>query len=240
MPKQFTAPTLYFLQEGHDNLRECLGVSFHAALQQNVSRLVIFTARGEGVRLALEHFCTLPEYSHIKIVAVTFPAGMSFTDKDKKPIDVRIADADLSFFQANGVPVVRAHLPFDPIAPFYKGRGELGQDLGTVAQVLNMFCGSMSLCVQAIAMACDAGHVDLGEHVISLTSDTAILAQATCTHRMIGEMVIREILCKPVVMSVVRREVADKLPTQLLLASPDVNKPAELPAPGTTPSSGKT
>jgi hypothetical protein len=231
MPKQFTASTLYFLQEGHDNLRECLGASFQAAIQQNITKLVIFTARGEGVRLALEQFSTLPEYSHIKIIAVTFPAGMVFTDKDKKSIDVRISDEDIAFFHAKGVPIVRAHLPFDPIAPFYKGRGELGQDLGTVAQVLNMFCGSMSLCVQAIAMACDAGHVGLAEHVIALTSDTSILAQATCTHRMIGEMVIREILCKPVVMSVLRREVAEKLPTQLQLSAPETDKPAELPAP---------
>jgi hypothetical protein len=71
----------------------------------------------------------------------------------------------------------------------------------------------------------------MAEHVISLTSDTAILAQATCTHRMIGEMVIREILCKPVVMSVLRREVAEKLPKQLQLSPPEVQKPAELPAP---------
>jgi hypothetical protein len=234
MAKQFTAQTLYFLQEGHDNLRECLSVSFQAAVQQNISKLIIFTARGEGVKLALEEFCTVLEYSHIKIVAVTFPAGMNFTDSKKQPIDVRITEADQSLFMAKGVPIVRAHLPFDPIAPFYKGRGDLGQDLGAVAQVLNMFCGSMSLCVQAIAMACDAGHVDLGEHVIALTSDTAILAQATCTHRMIGEMVIREILCKPVVMSVLRREVADKLPTQLVLPSVGP-KPAELPAPQAPP-----
>jgi hypothetical protein len=235
MQKQFSAPTVYFLQEGRENLRECLTVSFQAALQQNITKIVIFTARGEGVRLALEHFCTIPEYRHIRIIAVTFPAGIHFTDKDKKTIDVQIADVDLAFFQANNVPVVRAHLPFDPIAPFYKGRGDLGQDLGAVAQVLNMFCGSMSLCVQAIAMACDAGYVGLGEHVISVTSDTAILAQGTCTHRMIGEMVIREILCKPVVMSIVRREVADKLPKQLQLVTPIQDKPAELPSPGDIP-----
>jgi hypothetical protein len=236
MPKQFTAQTLYFLQEGHENLRECLGIAFQAAIQQNIAKIVIFTARGDGVKLALEHYSGTSEYRHIKIIAVTFPAGMLFTDKDNQQIDVRISDSDLLLFSEHGVPVVRAHLPFDSIAPFYKERGDLAQDLGAVAQVLNMFCGSMSLCVQAIAMACDAGHVGLSEHVISLTSDTAILAQATSTHRMIGEMVIREILCKPVVMSVVRREVADKLPQQLQLPSQTPDKPAALPEPGNTSS----
>jgi hypothetical protein len=64
-------------------------------------------------------------------------------------------------------------------------------------------------------MACDAGEVALGEHVIAATSDTAILAQATCTRQMLGQLVIREVLCKPAVLSIGRKEVAEKFPIQL-------------------------
>jgi hypothetical protein len=64
----------------------------------------------------------------------------------------------------------------------------------------------MSLCVQAIVLACDSGEVNIGEHVISMTSDTAILAQATSTRRMLGGLVIREILCKPVILTIGRKE----------------------------------
>jgi hypothetical protein len=217
MQKQFTAPTLYFLQEGRENLRECLKVAFQAAKQHNVSKIVIFTAVGEGVRIALDSFCSLPEYSKIKMVAVTFPAGKTFTNKSGENLSVSIAPEDAALFAQHGVPIVRAHLPFDPIAPYYRDRGVLGQDLTLVGEALNMFGVSMALCVQAVSLACDAGAVGLGEHVISLTSDTAILAQASSTRRMLGQLVIREVLCKPAVLSVSRREVADNVPTQLQL-----------------------
>ena len=216
-PKQFSAPTTYFLQEGRDNLRECLKSVFQTAKIQSITKLVIFTARGEGVRIALEEFCSLDEYKHVKIVAVTFPSGKKFTDASGNPISVAIDDDNVSIFKAKEVPIVRAHMPFDPIAPLNKQRGVLGQDLSLIGEALNMFGGGMGLCVQAIVMACDAGEVGLGEHVIAFSSDTAILAQATSTTRMLEELVIREVLCKPVVFSVGRNENAEKLPVQMEL-----------------------
>jgi len=64
----------------------------------------------------------------------------------------------------------------------------------------------MSLCVQAVTLACDAGYLEQGEHVISMTSDTAILAMATVTRKMLSELVVREILCKPVILTIGRKE----------------------------------
>lgn len=240
MPKQFTAPTVYFLQEGRENLRDCLTIAFHAAKQQNISKLVIFTARGEGVRLALESFCTQQEFSHIGLIAVRFPAGMIFTDKDGNVLDVEIPAGDLDLFRQHDVPIIRAHLPLDPIAAFHKQRGVLGQDLSLVGEALNMFCGSMSLCVEAITLACDAGHVGFGEHTIALTSDTAILAQASSTARMLSELRIREILCKPAVFTVTRNEVSEKLPAQMQLIPPEkrvlpgASGPIDVPPTATT------
>jgi hypothetical protein len=76
------------------------------------------------------------------------------------------------------------------------------------------------LCVQAITMACDAGEVEIGEHVIALTSDTAILAQASNTDRMLGELIVREVLCKAAVLTVSRKEHSEKVPGQLTLDMP--------------------
>jgi|SRR6266850_899422 len=215
MQTQFTAPTAYFLQEGRDNLRNCLQIAFASAKQQNVSKIVIFTAQGEGVRIALESFCSQPEYSHIKLVAVSFAKGKIFTDKKGERIEVKFSPEDLEFFKANNVPVVRGHLPFDPITPFFKSSGMLGQDLSLVSEALGIFGGSMALCVQAITMACDAGEVEIGEHVIALTSDTAILAQASNTDRMLGELIVREILCKAAVLTISRKEHSENMPGQL-------------------------
>ncbi len=229
MQTQFTAPTAYFLQEGRDNLRNCLQIAFASAKQQSVSKIVIFTAQGEGVRIALESFCSQPEYSHIKLVAVSFAKGKIFTDKKGERIEVKFSSEDLEFFKANNVPVVRGHLPFDPITPFFKSSGMLGQDLSLVSEALGIFGGSMALCVQAITMACDAGEVEIGEHVIALTSDTAILAQASNTDRMLGELIVREILCKAAVLTISRREHSEKMPGQLSFEMEPESK--ELPLP---------
>jgi uncharacterized protein len=205
MSSSFTAPTTYFLQEGRENLRECLQVAFQAAVQHNIEKIVIFTAYGDGVKLAIESFCSQHQYQHIRLVAVTFPAGRIFTNDKHQPMTVRIADETMALMTTSKVPLVRAHLPFDPVEP--------GSTLQTIdsgfallAEALDMFCGSMKLCIQAIALACDAGHIETGDHVISLTSDTAILAQAAVTSSMLSRLIIREILCKPAVLTIARKE----------------------------------
>lgn len=205
MQPHFVASITYFLQEGRDNLPECLKVAFQAAKQQNIEKIVIFTARGEGVQLALDHYCSLEEYKNIKLVAVTFPQGKEFTF-DKKPLQIQFSpDTQRSMTERN-IPLIKAHLPFDPIAPPFMDRGVLAQDLSLVESALNIFGGSMSLCVQAVVLACDAGAIGLGEHVIAMTSDTAILVQASTTRRMLRELVVREILCKPAILSIGRNE----------------------------------
>jgi hypothetical protein len=229
MQKQFTSPTVYFLQEGHDNLRDCLQVAFQSAKQQNVGKIIIFTARGEGVRIAIESFRSQPDFAKIKIVAVSFSNGKVFTDKAGKQIEAKIANDDVQFFREHNISIVRAHLPFDPISPLYKSNGMLGQDLSLVSEALGIFGGSMALCVQAITMACDAGEVEIGEHVIALTSDTAILAQASDTDRMLGELIVREVLCKAAVLTVSRREKSEKMSGQLSLEMGSDSK--ALPAP---------
>ncbi len=231
--KQFTTPITYFLQEGRNNLSKTLAIAFRAARLHNIAKIVIFTAKGEGVRLAVERFLSQADYERIKVVAVTFPKGKIFTDATENVIQVAIAAEDESFFREHGIPIIRAHLPFDPISPPFAGRGVLAQDLCLVGDALNMFCGSMSLCVQAITLACDAGAVELGEHVVSLTSDTAILAKATSTRRMLEELIIREVLCKPAILTIGRKELAKNIGSvprleerkQLMPASREIKPP---------------
>ncbi len=216
--RNFSATTTYFLQEGRENLEDCLKVAFQASKQHRIGKIVIFTSRGEGVRIALQSFCSLPEYSDIQLVAVTFPAGKVFTDSANNSFKAEITSPDLKLFEEHHVPIVRAHLPFDPIKPGIRQQGFLAQDLTAVGDVLSMFCGSMSLCIQSIVLACDAGYVHPGEHVIALTSDTAILAKASFTHNMLSEMIVREILCKPAILTIGRNEIATQPKGKVLVA----------------------
>jgi len=55
-------------------------------------------------------------------------------------------------------------------------------------------------------MACDGGGVELGEHVIALTSDTTILVRAAPTERFMADFIVREILCKPMNLTITKSE----------------------------------
>jgi len=236
MSRQFTAETTYFLQEGRVNLIPCLESAFSAAVLHNIKKIVIFTAVGAGVRQAIEEFLSRERFAHIGLIAVTFPVGKKFKGVDDQLFEANIPEAERNLFKAHNVPIVRAHLPFDSVSAPWSHHGVLGQDLSLVGDALCMFGGSMSLCVQAVALACDAGEVGAGEHVISITSDTAILAQAAPTATILCDLVIREILCKPAIFSVGRNENADQMSMRLGEAKTAKNEPQVLlpspPEPG--------
>lgn len=206
MSNCFDLNTTYFWQEGKANLRQCLQISFKAALQQRIDKLVVFTGSGEGVRLALEEFTNQEDYSHIRLIAVTFPQGQEFTTSEHAH---GISDVDRAFFASHGVPIVRARLPFDPIRTQHQGQGILGQDFSLLGNVLSIFGGSMSLCVQAVLMACDAGEVRKGEHVVSMTSDTSILVRSAPTSHLLTDFIVREIFCKAALLTIGKQEVLE-------------------------------
>lgn len=55
-------------------------------------------------------------------------------------------------------------------------------------------------------MASDAGHIALGEHVLAMTSDTSILVRAAGTARFLTDLIVREIICKPVLLTIGKSE----------------------------------
>ena len=198
MSSCFEHNTTYFWQEGKANLHDCLKVSFEAAKRHDITKLVIFTGAGLGVKEAYSDFIQQEENSHMKLVAVTFPLG--------HPNAHLFLANDLAWLEEHAVPLVRAHLPFDPIRTQYAGQGILGQDFCLLGNVLSVFGGSMSLAIQAVLMACDAGFVKKGEHVIALTSDTSILVRSAPTSHLLTDLVVREIFCKPVFLDISKKE----------------------------------
>jgi hypothetical protein len=198
MSRCFDHNTTYFWQEGKVNLQDCLRISFEAAKRHDVSKIVIFTGIGEGVKAAYNDFLSQDEYANISIVAVTFPHG--------HPHPSDILPTDVAWMTENKIPLVRAHLPLDPIQTQYQGHGILGQDFTLLGNILNIFGGSMSLAVQAVMMACDSGAVSKGEHVIAMTSDTSILVRSAPTSHLLTDFIVREIFCKAVFMDITRKE----------------------------------
>jgi hypothetical protein len=204
MMSGFQYPTEYFMQEGKENLDRCLDATFAAALAHQVGKVVIFTSAGRGVLTALDSYLSQERYAHIDLVAVTFPSQSQFTAGD--PSEHNISQDTERILSDKHVPIVRAHLPFDPIRAHYANQGVLGQDFGLIGNALRIFGGSMSLCVQAVLMASDAGLVGFGEHVLAMTSDTSILVRAAATSRFLTDLIVREIICKPVFLTVGKAE----------------------------------
>lgn len=206
MNDSFSAQIEYFPREGKVNLRSCLRLAFEAAVLRGIETIVIFTGMGEGPQIAIRDFCPLPKFKDIKIIAVTFPYGQRFKDNKQVEISPEIR----ALLRDNNVPLLRAHLPFSPISAHYQHHGILGQDLTLIGNALSIFGGSMSLCVQAAVMACDAGCLEIGEHVISMTSDTAIVARTAPTERLLTEFIVREIICKPMFLTIGKKEVVEE------------------------------
>src|SRR4051812_19085665 len=90
MGTQFTTSITYFLREGKENLRECLRSALGAASNHNIGKLIIFTAEGLGIRVALDEFSAELTKLPIQLIAVTFPVGKPFTDTEGQPRVVEI------------------------------------------------------------------------------------------------------------------------------------------------------
>ena len=195
----------YFAEEGKANLNDCLRLSFETAARFGLSKVVIFTGVGDGVEQALERYVNLDLYAGILPVAVTFPQGFEIK-VDGGAAPHHFPDERRSAFAQQGVRIVRAHLPLNSISMQHQNTGVLAQDLGIVGNALNIFCGSMSLCVQAALVACDAGELGLGEHVVVMTSDTALLVRAAPTARLLTDFIVRQIICKPAFLTIIKNE----------------------------------
>jgi hypothetical protein len=204
MTNAYNYPTEYFLQEGRENLGRCIHATFEAAAIHNIKKVIIFTAAGLGVKMAIQDYLSQERYSDIELIAVTFSSQTQFSTDD--PSEYTIPSDVCELLSIQNVPIVRAHLPFDPIRTQFSGHGVLGQDFSLIGNALSIFCGSMSLCVQAVLMASDAGYVALGEHVIAMTSDTSILVRAAGTSRFLTDLIVREIICKPVLLTLGKSE----------------------------------
>src|SRR5260221_8569034 len=82
-----------------------------------------------------------------------------------------------------------------------------------IKDVLNVFGGGFSLCVQAVLSACDHGEIATGEKVLSVTGDVAAVLTATTTERFLSKtegIVVNEILCKPRNLTITRKRTSQQ------------------------------
>src|SRR5713226_2475479 len=185
--KKLQSTTSYFLAEGKANLRECMRLSFVRAVQAGIRNIVIFTANGEGIELACNEFLNDPRYHDQRVIGVSFAFGTV------PAATLQIPEARVQLLKKFGIPVLRATSPLDDL-PVPSSRQN-----HAVKKTLEIFSGGTALCVRAILVACDAGAIPYGEHVIGCCADTSILAKATPSAQFLSSFAVREFVCKPLI-----------------------------------------
>ncbi len=207
MKDKTVSAIVYFEKEGRQNLSHVLNTvkrAFGKREDIRACKIVILTAAGEGPALAYNKF---KQYGP-KIIAVTFAPGFSVkrTDSEGNAIEtpVCLTDQLKKFFAGVDVTVLSSRLPLEG----FDGAESIKQEMKLIRDVLSLFGGGFSLCVQAVLQACDMGAINIGEKVVVITGDCAALVTASNTARFLSAdngLSINEILCKPRNLSLTRR-----------------------------------
>jgi hypothetical protein len=207
-----TSKTTYFDCEGRSNLPAVLKniKSFLRALapqdELRPTKIVFLTLRGEGPILAYNQL----QNENLKLIAVTFPRDMGSVRPDGSIYYPEIPEKARKFFDGVGIPIVTNRLPFDNIT----GADNHNREMRLICDVLGIFGGSVSLAIQAVLQAVDAGEVNIGEHVIAVTGDTALLVTATSSRLFLQSdnlgLSVNEVICKPRIFTQSRAAVVPK------------------------------
>lgn len=191
--KNYKGQTTYFLTEGKANLQECLKRSFKHALDAGIRHIIVFTGNGEGLELACRKYLKIDEYKGIQLIGVSFPIGHAPSEA------LQISEERAKLFEKHNIPVIRAAFPFDdpPTAPRRKS---------VIHKTLDFFSGGMALCLNAVVVACDAGSIGPGQHVIVMSADTSLLVKASPSSHAFSSLAVREIICKPLIQDITKGE----------------------------------
>ena len=180
--KHYRTLTTYFLSEGKVNLPECLRLSLRHAKASGINNVIVFTTNGEGLELACTKYLGQAEFKGIQLNGVSWPIG-------KVPGQaLNIPETRLELLQKHNINLIRAAFPFEELA----GAGSASK--GRVQTTMEIFGGGMYLCLNAVVVACDAGLVLPGEHVISMSADTSIIVKASPSARSMSALAVREII----------------------------------------------
>jgi len=187
----------YFKTEGKRNMKQTIVLVKARAVALNIKKIVVFTGDGDGAFLLDEAV----QDTDISVLAVTFPYKVTFRpEKDElrreKNIPKTSETSVRQRFREKGIPLIQGVMPlWEIVLP-----GTVESKVKVIQSTLSLISGGLSLCVQAILMACDSGHIEPGEEVISMSADTAIVARAAQTRLLFHPergLEIREIICMP-------------------------------------------
>ena len=209
MTDKKTLSTTYLKGEGRAHVLECMEATFRHCRDHDVKTLVIYTASGDGPLLAIERFLSQPQYSPIRVIAVTPSANRTYVEDPRKNertlVQTGIFGDRRQQIERAGISIVSARLPFRSMLV----GSEHKEPMQLVDLAFGVLGGGFSLCLQAAMMACDAGAIIRLERVAAMSADTAIVLVASQSESFFSNktgLLVEHIICRPLLYDISKSE----------------------------------
>jgi len=180
---------MYFEKAGPENTEKTLEVAVKGAKERGIAHLVVASTYGDTALKALDFI----KGTDLKLVVVTHNTGFAEPGEQQFRPEVR------EKVEKAGGKVLTGTMVLRNLGSAIKGKvGYSEAEL--VNAVLRMFCQGIKVCVEMVAMACDAGLIP-PEDVVAVAgtgrgADTAAVLQANSSNNFF-DIKIKEILAKP-------------------------------------------
>jgi uncharacterized protein len=181
---------VYFKEAGPHNTDAVLDIAFKEALAREIKHVVVATTSGEtGVRAA-KRFSGGPA----KVIAVSHNTG--FKGEGAWEVDPEKAEE----IRQLGGRIYTGTMVLRGIGTAVRQRGGNYSEEQLIADTLRILGQGIKVCVEIIAMACDAGLIPFADTIAvagtGRGADTCCLIRANSSNRFF-DIKIREILAKP-------------------------------------------
>ena len=176
----------YFEEQGKGNTAKVIELALERARSLDVKKIVVASTRGTTARAMSDAV----DGQGVSLVVVPWQFGFM---GDENPFPAELT-AELG---AKGHIVHFGTMLFHT-SNFYGSDGPQA-----MANMLRAFGQGMKVCVEILLMACDGGHIGIGEQVIAMAgtgngADTAVVATAAPS-TAVASLRVNQIICKPIV-----------------------------------------
>jgi hypothetical protein len=180
---------LYFPDPG-DHTDETLKASKERADELGIRDIVVSSTEGTTALKAVNVF------KGYNVVVVTHVTGY------KEPGDQEVNEERAEQIHKGGGKILTAAHAFSGVNQAIRKKFDTVLPAGIIAQTLRLFCQGMKVVVETTAMAADAGLIPADKDVVVIAgshrgADTAVVIKPA-NSRTLFDMIVREIICKPV------------------------------------------
>lgn len=177
----------YFDHPGKENTEKVIQLSLERAEARGIRKVVFASTTGYTARMFLDSV----KDKNIQIIAVPW----QFNVREKGS---RFPDDLIKKFQEKKHIVHFSTMLLSPgLAQLYGTNAPV-----VLANILRILGQGMKVCVEIVMMACDGGHIEMGEKVVAVSgthngADYSVVAIAAPSSK-VTELKIHEIICKPI------------------------------------------